>query len=126
MRAPTPSTVLRRNLTAKKTMSPAISSEKNPATPTRKKYSASTRPAIVEALSGNRGGMSLFSKHDHDERGQDENRGRASNPHGAHDEQAAAAPARLVVIAVEQERVDARSDLARRRFDDGEPQVAGA
>src|SRR5947207_16021990 len=105
MRAPTPSSVVRRNLTAKKTMSPAISSKKNPATPMRKKYSASTRPAIVDALSGNSGGMSLFSNHEHDERGQDENRGGAGNPYRAHDEQAVTAPHRVVVVAVEQERI---------------------
>src|SRR5215510_3454282 len=36
-------------------MSPAISSEKNMAMPSRKKYSASTRLAIVDARSGKRG-----------------------------------------------------------------------
>src|SRR5205809_242105 len=36
-------------------MSPAISSEKKAAIATRKKYKASTRPAIVDARSGNNG-----------------------------------------------------------------------
>ena len=40
-------------------MSPAISSEKKIATAIRKKYSASTRTAIVEARSGKSGGMAL-------------------------------------------------------------------
>src|SRR5436190_20222239 len=44
-----------RYLTAKYTTSPAISSPKNPENTRREKYSASTRPAIVEAPSGNNG-----------------------------------------------------------------------
>src|SRR5437667_8837287 len=43
-------------------MRPAISSEKKTATPIKKKYSASTRGAIVDARSGKSGGMALSSR----------------------------------------------------------------
>src|SRR5438874_10789098 len=54
---PTASAARRRYFTAKYTMRPAISSEKNAARASRKKYSASTRQAIVDAASGNSGGI---------------------------------------------------------------------
>ena len=41
-------------------------------------------------------------------------------------DQAVAARHRVVVIAVEQQRVDRRADLARRRFDERETQIARA
>src|SRR5436309_3186290 len=53
--APTASGFRRRKRTAQYTMRPAMRSEKKTVTPMRKKYSASTRLAIADARSGNRG-----------------------------------------------------------------------
>ena len=46
------------------------------------------------------------------------------DPDRAHDREAVAAGHRVVVIAVEQQRVDRRADLSRRRLDDAEAQIA--
>src|SRR6187402_1010965 len=55
IRDPTSSGARRLNLMANTTIEPAIRMEKNAVMPIRKKYSASTRAAIVEAASGKRG-----------------------------------------------------------------------
>src|SRR5712671_7931966 len=126
-------------------MRPAMSSEKKTETATRKKYSASTRPAIVDARSGNNGvpvhmsvsGSSLAyklnrttspltSKHDDDEGAEREHGRGAGEPHRAHDDQPVAPGHRVVVVAVQQQRIDRRADLPGRRFDDAVAQVAGA
>ena len=69
---------------------------------------------------------SLAPHHDDDERAEREDRRGAGEAHRAHDDQAVAAGHRVVVIAVEQQRVDRRADLAGRRFDEREPQIARA
>ena len=68
----------------------------------------------------------LVSHHDHDERAQGEHRGGGGDTHHAHDGHAVAARHRVVVKAVEQQRIDGRPDLAVRRFDNRIPQVAWA
>src|SRR5829696_7505758 len=55
IRPPIASGERRRKRTAYVTINPAISREKNVVNATRKKYSASTRPAIVDAASGKSG-----------------------------------------------------------------------
>src|SRR5690349_14359533 len=79
--SPTASGERRRYFTAKYTISPAISSEKNAVTPIKNKYSASTRDAMVDAangkspvhISGGRRGLgrsaapSFIAKHHDDE-----------------------------------------------------------
>src|ERR1700680_2296650 len=107
-------------------MSPAISSEKKTAIAMRKKYKASTRPAIVDARSGNSGVPDpisalppfLLANHDHDERAGAETRDGARHAQRAHHQQAVAPRHRIVVIAVEQQRIDRRPDLAGRGLDD--------
>src|SRR5215208_1143372 len=122
-----------------------MSSEKNAETASRKKYKASTRPAMVDADSGNNGvpdhisesacrgwgpaargwpGAPLPAHHDEDERAQRENCRRAGEPHGAHHDQAVSPGHRVVVVAVEQQRIDRRAHLAGRRFDDAEAEIA--
>ena len=130
----------RRYLIAKKTIRPAISSEKKTEIASRKKYSASTRPAIVEACSGKRGvpvhieaaqgcraqrlraralcGSRSRAHHDDDERAEREDGGGAGDPDRAHDHEAVAAGHRVVVVAEEQQRVDRRADLACRGLDE--------
>src|SRR6266508_476581 len=150
----------RRYLIAKYTINPAISAEKKTATTIRNRYSASTRPAIVEARSGKSGipvhisarapcgghggarcavlrarclvhdawctvpGAAFAPEHDRDEAAKRENRGRAGEAHGAHDDESVAAGHRVVGIAIENQRVDCRPDPAGRGCDDCKPQIA--
>src|SRR5207244_4481211 len=99
-------------------MSPAIRSAKNADSASRKKYSVSTRAAIVDARSGKRGGMrglrppAPFSlDHQEDERSECEDRCGGRDPDGAHDDEAVPAGFGIVVIAVEEHLLDRRSDL---------------
>src|SRR6266545_4260685 len=110
-------------------------SEKNTEMATRKKYNASTRPAIVDADSGKSGvpdhiqrvlgssfrvrgsrfrvqGSTLAAQHDHNEAAEREDRRRARDAHRAHDRETVAAGHRVVVIAIQKQRIDRRSDLA--------------
>src|SRR6478752_2104718 len=113
-------------------MSAAMSVEKNPATASRKKYSRSTCHAAVEAASGNSSEsrtsalpFALFApQQDEDEGAQREDGRRAGDPKRAHDDEAVAADHRVVVVAIEEERVDSAADLAVRRFHEREPQIA--
>src|SRR5204863_7824314 len=114
--------------------------EKKPETATRNKYKASTRPAMVDACSGNNGvpdhitvirvlGFSgsrfsssrfsvlgsgflvlgswfAFPADDHEnERAERENRGGAGQTHHPHDHEPVAAVHRVVVVAIQQQRV---------------------
>src|SRR5919198_2329384 len=105
-------------------MRPAISSEKKTAIATRKKYRASTREAIVEARSGKRGGTLLLPHHDDDERGERQHCCSAGNSDRAHDREAVPAGHGVVVIAVEQQRIDCVADLPRRRLHERVTQIA--
>src|SRR5262245_32650688 len=117
-------------------MSPAMRSEKNVASPTRKKYRASTRGAIDEAASGKRGvpdHMSagprpppLLTDHRGYEACERQHGADAGQSERAHDGQTIPAPRRIVVIAVEQEGVRRVANPAARRFDDREAQVSRA
>src|SRR5678816_134211 len=103
-----------RYLMAKYTTRPAISKPKNPDTARRKKYRASTRPAIVEAPSGNNGvpghmplnpascgaARSFAFGHHENEHSDAKDRGRTSQLHHAHNREAVAARREIVVIAV--------------------------
>src|SRR5919198_5611826 len=100
-------------------MRPAISSEKNPATPSRNKYNASTRVAIVDALSGNSGGISLFSDHDENERAERQDGRGAGDAQRPHHDETVAAGHRVVVVAVEQQLIDRVADFAGGGFDQG-------
>src|SRR5581483_2296223 len=154
--APISSAERRWNLTAKYTIRPPMRSEKNTASARRKKYSASTRDAIVEAASGNKGvpvhisapergnlrfgawgaagGSSaefpatsfLASQHYGDERHQRKHVCVASQPERLHDDEPVPARHRVVVVAIEQQRVGGIPDAALRRFDDAEPEIARA
>src|SRR5262245_39818505 len=122
-------------------MRPAMSSEKKVATPRRKKYSASTRDAIVDAASGNSGvpvhmrlapripglgarGPPFTSNHDEDERTQTEHRGDTGEAQRAHHDEAIAPAHRVVVIAVEEECVGDVADPAIGCFDDRVTEIA--
>src|SRR4051812_1778594 len=119
-------------------MRPAISSEKKAEMASRKKYSASTRPATVEALSGNSGvpvhilrgawcwvlgagcgvrgagcGMLFPANHHENESAEREDGRDAGDSQRAHDHQAVAAGHRVVVVAVEQQRIDRIADFPR-------------
>src|SRR5438445_6168510 len=107
-------------------MRPAISSEKKTATASRKKYSASTRNAIVDARSGNRGGMLLFTHHGDNERAERQDGCGAGEANDTHDHETVAAGLRIVVIAIEQHLIDRRADLAGRCVDERESQIARA
>src|SRR5580765_2626480 len=104
-------------------MRPAMSSEKKTVIAMRKKYSASTRPAMVDARSGNSGvpvhmsaptcgdwglgargwATSFPANHHHDERAVQEHRRTAGETNRPHDDQAVAAGHRVVVKAVQQQ-----------------------
>src|SRR5471032_2999652 len=115
-----------------------MSSEKKTEIASRKKYSASTRPAMVEACSGKSGVPDHISEsskvlratfpaeHHDDERAQRHDGGGAGDADHAHDDQAVAAGRRVVVIAVEQQRIDRRADAPLRGFHDGVAQIARA
>src|SRR4030095_9604657 len=104
MSAPISSAFRRRYSTEKNMIKPAMSSEKKVERPSRKKYSASTRPAMVDARSGKSGipdhistgagcwvlgarcaRATVASNHDQDERAEDEDGGRAGHTDCAHD-----------------------------------------
>src|SRR6185295_4744064 len=112
-------------------MRPAMRSEKKIATASRKKYSASTRDAIVDAASGKSGvpvhmrleprapglgarGQPFASNHDEDERAEGEHRRDPGEAQRPHDDEAVAPAHRVVVIAVEQQRIGDVADLAVR------------
>src|SRR5262249_37587114 len=108
-------------------MRPAMSSAKNADTPSSRKYSASTRPAIVEARSGKRGGMPSFAAdHEDDEAAEGQNGGGAREAHRAHDREPVPPVLGVVVVAVEQHLIDRAAHLAGRRVDQREAQIARA
>src|SRR5215471_13541655 len=107
-------------------MRPAISRENTTAIASRKKYSASTRTAIVEARSGKSGGMSLLAQHHDNEGDEGQDRHGPANTHGAHDRQTVSAGCRVVVVAVEEQRIDGRPDSPRRRLDQRKAEIAWA
>src|SRR5262252_4662307 len=95
-------------------MSPAMSSEKNTVSPMRNPYRLSTRVAMVDAASGKRGGMSARAAglppfrpdHDCDESDEAEDGRSAGHTNRAHDGESVSPGHRIVVVAVEEERVD--------------------
>src|SRR5213592_2877302 len=113
-------------------MQPAMSSVKTVLTARRKKRSASTRGASVDACSGKSGSEKRASITSGVPPGatralgtsQREERERAAGPHRAHDERAVLAGGGVVVEAEEEELIDRRADLARRGLDQPQAEIA--
>src|SRR5665213_345420 len=123
-----------------------MSALKNTAIASRKKYRWSTRVDIVDADSGNNGGPDIsgfglrapgyglqasgFGKrflatdHDDDEGRKQQDRRGAGHADRAHDRQAVPPGFRVVVIAIEQQRIHRRADFAIGCIDDREAQIA--
>ncbi len=66
----------------------------------------------------------IATHHDGDERGQNENRRAAGESQGPHHHEAVPTRHRIVVITIEEERVDGPADPAGRRLDEREPEIA--
>src|SRR5690348_10454111 len=114
---------------AKYTTSPAISRPKNPDTASRKKYSASTRPAMVEAPSGNNGvplhiWLTTPPGQHEDHGAQREHRRERRNLNDPHNREAVTARRQVVVVAVEQHALDRRGNLAGACVENCEPKIA--
>src|SRR5919106_3368198 len=128
----------RRYLTAKNIIRKKISALKNPATATRKKNSASTLGAMVDACSGNRGkpifmasgavrGLPLAApvpaQHHDDKTAESDHSRDSAEPNQIGDEKTVLTGGRIVVITKEQKLIDGRGNLVRRGFDQPQTQI---
>src|SRR5262245_19178849 len=118
----------RRNLTANTASSVAISTPKNTLTAIRKRYSASTLPAVVEAPSGKKKRQlptrqplpAQPQRHEARQQQQRQQAGCAQQPHHG---SAVTAHRGVVLVTVEQHLVDRRPDVALRGLVQRQPQV---
>src|SRR5712692_1611469 len=100
--------------------------EKNRATPSKKKNRASTRPAMLEAGSGNKGNPPIVSARparrlsfgvrfpppeNKNEKAQPQDRENPAKPHEADHQAAVFAGGGVVVVAKQQQTVHGRADL---------------